>query len=89
MRSWERIKCRFYYDPMKATYEVSVPGYPDDIEKKIEDCFHTIDREDINRIFDPTVNCVIWVVERQIRAVERIQHEEVIVCQIPAPFYIL
>ncbi|KAF8242419.1 actin-like ATPase domain-containing protein [Wilcoxina mikolae CBS 423.85] len=69
--SWEdNVKFKFGNEASEE-YEVSLPGVPDDPYKKIEDDFHTIQPNEVQKIFDPIVDCIIKLVKQQVDEVKQ------------------
>ncbi|KAF8245037.1 actin-like ATPase domain-containing protein [Wilcoxina mikolae CBS 423.85] len=73
MRTWEE-KVKFTFgnttDP-EAVYEVNVPGVPDNDDTNIEDGFHFMTSDDVQKIFDPVVDRIIHLVEQQVLEVQQ------------------
>lgn len=69
MKSWEGVKFKFGNTAARS-FDVSVPGIPDDEEKKIEDSYHTMDYENVKSIFDPVVDRIVDMVAKQVREVQ-------------------
>ena len=86
MRTWEQLtKFKFGNSPKVPSYEVNIPGYPDDPAKKCMDGYHNLDRVDVKNIFDPIVNHIINLVQKQVCAIEG-KDGKVAVCHIfPVP----
>lgn len=68
MRTWEeRVKFRF---GLSTVLEVTLPGVPDDPEKRIEYSLHTMREEDVKKIFDPVVDRIEDLVTKQVRSIQ-------------------
>jgi len=77
MRTWEeKIKFKFGNNTnvddfeLVEGFEVNVPGVPDDLKKNLEDGFHTMEVEEVQKIFDPIVDCIVDLVKKQVRDVK-------------------
>ena len=72
-KSWEDLKFQFGTDQsgQEDSFEVNVPGLPDSDELDIDEGFHTISRDEVQKIFDPVVDRVIGLVKAQVAAVEK------------------
>ncbi|KAF8247380.1 actin-like ATPase domain-containing protein [Wilcoxina mikolae CBS 423.85] len=74
MRTWEE-KVKFTFgnseDAEDDGYEVNVPGVPDNDETNVEDGFHSMQNDAVQKIFNPIVNRIIDLVKQQVLAVER------------------
>lgn len=68
MRTWEE-KVKFRFGNSSGTYEVSVPGVPNNEETAVEDGFHTMEEEDVRKIFDPVVDRIERLVKQQVQGV--------------------
>jgi len=67
MRTWEeRVKFRF---GLGSALEVTLPGVPDDPDKRIEYSLHTMLEEDVKKIFDPVVDRIEELVTQQVRSI--------------------
>lgn len=70
MRTWEE-RVKFKFGNTSADLEVNLPGVPDNPAKNIEENFHTMEEDDVKRIFDPVVSRIVALVKDQVRDVER------------------
>lgn len=71
MRTWEeKVKYKFG-NSSDYDYDISVMGIPDDDDTNVEDGFHTIYREDVQKIFDPVVDRIIELVNHQVDEIEK------------------
>ncbi|KAF8245501.1 actin-like ATPase domain-containing protein [Wilcoxina mikolae CBS 423.85] len=72
MQSWEEsVKFAFGNMTEEDEYYVNVPGMRDDEDNNIEDGCHTMERNAVERIFDPVVDKIIDLVEEQVVAVQQ------------------
>ncbi|KAF8536961.1 hypothetical protein BDD12DRAFT_848723 [Trichophaea hybrida] len=72
MQSWEEnVKFRFDYGSAEDEYYVNVPGIRDNEEASVEDGCHTMQSDDVRKIFDPVVDRIIQLVEEQVVEVQQ------------------
>ncbi|KAF8542987.1 hypothetical protein BDD12DRAFT_727596 [Trichophaea hybrida] len=72
MQSWEdNVKFKFGNNLSGEDYEVSVHGVPNNKGKNIEDDYHIIQPNEVQKIFDPIVDRIIKLVEQQVADVKR------------------
>ncbi|KAI5783433.1 hypothetical protein FPQ18DRAFT_356158 [Pyronema domesticum] len=70
-RTWEE-KVKFAFGNTKDTsYEITTPGVPDDLSKNVEDGFHTILASEVQKIFDPVIDCITALVKQQVSEVRK------------------
>ncbi|KAF8244868.1 hypothetical protein K440DRAFT_646743 [Wilcoxina mikolae CBS 423.85] len=73
MKSWEEtVKFTFGNLDAEHEYYVNVPGIRDNEEANVQDGCHTMQSDDVRKIFDPVVDTIIKLVEDQIL---RVQHK--------------
>ncbi|KAI5812785.1 hypothetical protein BZA77DRAFT_323306 [Pyronema omphalodes] len=70
-RTWEE-KVKFAFGNSKDTsYEITTAGVPDNAAKNVEDGFHTILATDVQKIFDPVIDCIVALVKQQVSEVKK------------------
>ncbi|KAF8243913.1 actin-like ATPase domain-containing protein [Wilcoxina mikolae CBS 423.85] len=68
MRTWEeKVKFTFgnHIDTEDNTYDVFVPGVLDNERARVQDNIHTMKTDDVRQIFDPVVDCIVELVQKQ------------------------
>lgn len=72
LRTWEQdVKFMFGSDEGEYGYDIAVQKFEDDESRNVRDEFHTMKREDVQRIFDPFVDRIVKLVQAQVTAVQQ------------------
>ncbi|KAF8538632.1 hypothetical protein BDD12DRAFT_806001 [Trichophaea hybrida] len=67
----ENIKFMFGNSNGVGGYDVYVPGVADDAKKKVDDNFHSMEKRDVQKIFDPVVDHIVKLVSQQVHDVRK------------------
>ncbi|KAF8541135.1 hypothetical protein BDD12DRAFT_830367 [Trichophaea hybrida] len=68
MRTWEeKVKFTFgnHTNTDDNTYDVFVPGVLNNERARVQDNIHTMEVDDVRKIFDPVVDCIVDLVQQQ------------------------